>query len=168
MDATQKLICERTKQKLQSVLLVQGNSQPIADDAHIYVQLLFDNNHCVATALLNGHLYLANIYSGYPMPTLAKQLQELYGHKINSNGKLEVIDLPVQQQPNGADCGLFAIANGFAFASGTLPFWSTLTYDHIVMRKHLLNCFNARTMLPFPALPVVKRGRPRKERVLYL
>lgn len=47
-------------------------------------------------------------------PTLSQQLLQKYQHLI-CNNNLEVHIIPVMQQTNGIDCGLFAIANAVEF-----------------------------------------------------
>ena len=59
----------------------------------------------------------------------------------------------VHIQAGGSDCGLFAIANAVALASGQSP--GMFQYDQQRMRHHLWKCFQNRKIAPFP----VKRYR---------
>ena len=53
-----------------------------------------------------------------------------------------------QQQTNGVDCGVFAIANAYALLSGQrIPFWSI---DETNMKKHLIECIDAEKFSNFP------------------
>ena len=52
------------------------------------------------------------------------------------------------QQRNGEDCGLFAIANAVAIASGIDPCKIKLI-DHF-LRTHLIKCFEEGIMTLFP------------------
>jgi len=52
------------------------------------------------------------------------------------------------QQTGASDCGLFAIAYAttLAFKADS----SQTRYNQKLMREHLLDCFAAKTMKPFP------------------
>ena len=54
----------------------------------------------------------------------------------------------LQKPKNGTDCGLFAIANAVAIASGMSP--EMQEYDLKKMRPHLLQCLEEKKMTPFP------------------
>ena len=61
---------------------------------------------------------------------------------------LTVQFMETQRQVNGADCGLFAIANAFSLCSGKNLFGTIFNQQR--MRRHLLSCFKARLLTPFP------------------
>lgn len=54
----------------------------------------------------------------------------------------------VQQQTNGTNCGLFAIANATSLLHGIDP--ETVTFDEYQTREHLHNCIEGKKFLPFP------------------
>lgn len=56
--------------------------------------------------------------------------------------------VPVQQQTNSSDCGVFAIAFACCLVFGTDP--SQVTFDVPKMRFHLAACFRSKTMSMFP------------------
>ena len=58
--------------------------------------------------------------------------------------------MPVQQQRNHYDCGLFAIAFAVDIAFGDSPCSSS--YDASELRKHLLKCLQNKSMLQFPKI----------------
>ena len=60
----------------------------------------------------------------------------------------------IQTQPNGCNCGVFAIANATELAFGKDPL--LCRYDAEVMRIHFLQCLENRKMEHFPL------KRPRK------
>ena len=64
---------------------------------------------------------------------------------------------PVQQQKNGNDCGLFAIAFAVDLANKMDP--SKAQYDDKKLRQHLLHCLESRKVSPFPK---INGGRYRK------
>ena len=53
-----------------------------------------------------------------------------------------------QKQKGDKDCGLFSIANATAVAFGLNP--SKQKFNQSAMRMHLVRCFNAKKMSPFP------------------
>ena len=88
--------------------------------------------------------------------SLEIQLAQIYGQ-----GKSQLrVKIPyVQQQNNGHDCGLFAIANMMEFVTnrykglqqGRLEF----NYIQSEMRNHLVQCFQQNYMEPFPKQKLV-------------
>ena len=54
----------------------------------------------------------------------------------------------VQQQTNGTNCGLFAIANATSLLHGIDP--ETVTFNEYETREHLLNCIEGKKIFPFP------------------
>ena len=68
---------------------------------------------------------------------------------------IKVVINSVQQQENGVDCGVFAIAYGTSLAFGKN---STLcSYNMPLMRQHLVNCLEKEMMYPFPKQNSTKR-----------
>ena len=68
-------------------------------------------------------------------------------------------------QPNGNDCGLFAIAFAMAICSGQAP--EDLFFDVGKMRSHLSSCLKVKKMTPFPTKErnIKKRDSRRHESV---
>lgn len=63
-----------------------------------------------------------------------------------------------QQQGNGYDCGVFAIAFATSLANGIDP--ATLLYNPDTMRTHLDSCMKSGVLLPFPSTTSrIKRSR---------
>ena len=63
---------------------------------------------------------------------------------------LHIIYLKSQQQNNGFDCGVFAIANATALALGKNPVG--LLFDMTKSREHLVKCLKNRKMEHFPLI----------------
>ena len=61
----------------------------------------------------------------------------------------------VQQQGNGVDCGVFAIAYAMLLAFGKCP--SLCSYNVPLMRQHLVNCLEKKMMYPFQKQNSTKR-----------
>jgi len=84
-------------------------------------------------------------------PTLAEQLCALYGDQI--------VKVPqVQLQKGSKDCGCFSVAFCVSLMFGDDPV--TLYYDRKGMRKHLIQCFEAKCSTPFPAIERESRIPP--------
>ena len=63
----------------------------------------------------------------------------------------------VQQQTNGTNCGLFAIANATSLLHGIDP--ETVTFNEYETREHLINCIEGKKLFPFPtANSIAERG----------
>ena len=58
--------------------------------------------------------------------------------------------MPVQQQKNGADCGLFSIAFATSLAFGEDP--SNSTCNSAALRPHLIKCLTSGRIAPFPKI----------------
>ena len=58
--------------------------------------------------------------------------------------------VPVQQQSNGSDCGVFAIAFATCLVLKTEP--RQETFDVIGIRHHLASCLRNRAITMFPCL----------------
>lgn len=76
------------------------------------------------------------------------QLSQIYK---NDTAKVLQVKMPrVQQQPNGYDCGLFAIANVIEFCLAPDSFNTRIVYDVSKMRQHLIECLENGTLSAFP------------------
>ena len=63
-------------------------------------------------------------------PPVAKQLKQLYRHRVEDNGLLTVNIVRCTQQPNACDCGVFAVAFLFQWAiSSVLSLGDVLCYS---------------------------------------
>ena len=77
-------------------------------------------------------------------PTLNKRsVDRIFLHQIcdmvkTSTDNIRVNIRPVQQQGNGVDCGLFAIAFAVILAFGDKP--KMISYDERNLRRHLVEC----------------------------
>ena len=75
-----------------------------------------------------------------------KSIRSLYKHYFAGD---EVISfLPVQRQPGGYNCGLFAIAFAAEILDGKSPSEALFSVDE--MRGHLISCLEMQKLSPFP------------------
>ena len=58
--------------------------------------------------------------------------------------------MPVQQQKNEVDCGLFSIAFALSLAFGENP--SNSAYDSTALRPRLRKCLTSGRIAPFPKI----------------
>ncbi len=143
-----------SENEIQSTLLSQTRGGGFKPVKQFYVQvhnISFGGGHWVLSKLdwQKKEVSLFDSFSVDPLPIdLIRQLHQLYGHMVNQNKKLRLSIVTVQQQPNGYDCGLFAIANGFEIVSGGNP--GLCFYNCAVMRKHLASVFVKQVLEPFP------------------
>ena len=66
---------------------------------------------------------------------------------LNENGKL-INFLPVQKQPDGFNCGPFAVAFAAEVLNGSSPMEAH--FDVGKMRQHLMLCLLKEKLSPFP------------------
>ncbi len=168
MLAAQKLMSVQlgfnSENEIQSTLLSQTRGGGFKPVKRFYVQVhnvSCGGGHWVLSKLdwQKKEVFLFDSYSVEPLPIdLIRQLHQLYGHMVNENDKkLHLTLVNVQRQPNGYDCGLFAIANGFEIVSGGNP--GLCFYNCAVMRNHLASVFVKQVLEPFPKDTKQKRDR---------
>lgn len=113
-----------------------------------FVQILHTgSNHwvCVSSiGCLPGHVNLYDsLYHDAISQEVEDQTNDLLGGTLAS---LQFVS--VQQQTNGSDCRVFAIAFTTCLALGTNP--THVTFDIQGMRSHLVACFKTEKMSMFP------------------
>ena len=103
--------------------------------------------HWVATSSdEEGNIYLYDsLFSGSLDSTLENQLASIYRTHDSS---FNVHVLPVQQQQNGSDCGVFAVAFLVEVATGGDV--NTVIFRPEAMRGHLAKCIKENKFSPFP------------------
>ena len=111
-------------------------------------------DHCVATVRTaeDERIILFDSAQGSPhLPrSLEMQLYLLYTGK--ARGICKFLRPRVQQQHNGVDCGIFAIAFLTEFVFNQYTGRELLEFDIPKMRDHLLTCFSNYDLTPFPKL----------------
>ena len=89
-----------------------------------------------------------SLSSGTVCSDVAKQIAA-FMYCMSSEILVEV--MPVQQQNNSVDCGLFAIAFATSLAFSQNPVH--ITFDKRQLRQHLVRCLEDEIMTPFPGKP---------------
>ena len=72
----------------------------------------------------------------------------IFQNRNNKNKAVTIVVKTLQKQKGSRDCGLFAIAVMASLAHSEDP--CSVTYDQSKMRKHLLECFSSKLIMPFP------------------
>ena len=148
MDAAQKLICKETgtDESCQSVLNSEKKTidpfHPVSQD---HVQLLHDGaNHWFLSFCSNGRVQDCDSLRSSLTRSSRKSIRSLYKHCVADGREQIVTFLPVQKQPDGHNCELFAIAYAAEILDGRSP--SEAVFDVNKMRKYLITCLeNAKT-----------------------
>ena len=82
-----------------------------------------------------------------------KQLKQLYASAVNENGELHATLVSCVQQTNGDDCGVFAAAFLFEWATTSVNSSLNVQFDVPKMRPHPTRCLESHRVLPFPKIP---------------
>jgi hypothetical protein len=142
-------------QGLQDTTL--GETLEFDKPADKFIQILHSSsNHWVMVSNIGccaGQLnYYDSLYHSIT-PSVKRQIRSLYADEIKVN------IMPVQQQTNGSDCGIFAVAFTASLLHGQDP--CQATYDTTVMRYHLKQCLRNKHFQIFPSSvkPVVRCGK---------
>ena len=89
-----------------------------------------------------------NLYDSLYHDAISQEVEEQADDLLG--GSLVALNyVPVQQQTNGADCGVMAIAFACCLAFGTDP--SIATFDVPRMRPHLAACLRDKKIVTFPS-----------------
>ena len=114
-----------------------------------FVQILHTGNShwvCISSVgCLPGHV---NLYDSLYDSVLRQEIEEQANDLLG--GRLEALNpMPVQQQRNGSDCGVFAIAFSTCLVFGEDP--TFVNFDMLKMRPHLTACLRNGRMSLFPS-----------------
>ena len=152
MGAAQKLICKEigTDESYQSVLNSEKKTiYPFHPVSQEHVQLLHDGaNHWFLSFCSNGRVQVCDSLRSSLNRSSGKSIRSLYKHYVPNGGEQIVTFLPVQKQPHGHNCGLFAIAYAAEILDGRSP--SEAVFDINKMHEHLITCLEMQRLTPFP------------------
>ena len=122
-----------------------------------FIQMLHSNsNHWVMVSNIGcspGQInYYDSLYHSIT-PSVKKQIKSLFPGNVE---EIKVKVMPVQQQTNGSDCGVFSVAFSTSLLHGQDP--CDATYDTSMMQQHLKKCLQMNHFQPFPlsVQPVIK------------
>lgn len=113
-----------------------------------FVQILHTgHDHWVCASSIGCQLGTVNLfdslYHNIIQPEVKEQTQDLLGGQLD-----DLVYIPTQQQTNGSDCGVFAIAIATCLTLGVDP--THETFDISIMRPHLADCLKNGKIDVFP------------------
>lgn len=135
-------------QGLKDVIVDQvGGNRKVGHGA-IQMHNMAGNHWVLSTTLTtDGSIHVYDSMSGVLSATLLRELRRTY------DGQRPIRLIECQRQQGANDCGLFAIATARALCHArTSPIPMTV-FDQAKMRAHLLRCFRALHLSPFPLIP---------------
>ena len=151
MDPAQKLIYDEigTASTFQTVLNSQKKVvKPYRAVSEEHVQLLYDGcNHWFLSFCSNGRGQVCDSLNTTLTRSSRKSIQSFYKHYFAGD---EISFLPVQRQPDGCNCGLFATAFAAEILDGKSPSEAIFSVDE--MRGHLISFLEMQKLSPFPKL----------------
>ncbi len=106
------------------------------------------NVHCATSTLAKDRvlLYDSN-FNKIVSPDTKRQICALVRTPVKQFW-FDIVNIP--HQPNSYDCGIIAIANATELLYGENP--AKCMWDFKNLRKHLIKCFEEKTMHRFPVL----------------
>lgn len=143
----------------QTTLLSQG-AGVFRPEEEGSMQLLYDHQHWVAVAHTKEHVIVADsLGEGHPVSEeIVRQLKQLFPTSVKSDGYLTLKSVQCAQQSNGSDCGVFATAFLFEWATSTVKSDLSVRFDIVRMRVHLGQCLENDTVVPFPKIRSSRAG----------
>ena len=115
------------------------------------LQIVFDReNHWIVASSLSCDSHTIQVYDSlYPMVNEASKKVML---NLFEGSRRKIVQVNVQKQLGGQDCGLFAIGISTALLNNIDV--TTIQFNQHEMRHHLHDCFNAGLISPFPSRKV--------------
>ena len=100
-----------------------------------------------------------NVYDSAHMSRVNLQVQKCMAQLIDvgTTNRMTIKWMESDQQKNGSDCGVYAIANLVTILFNIDPL--SITYDRTELRPHLLRCLEEGRFKPFPT----KRAKRRRQ-----
>lgn len=112
-----------------------------------HVQILHGDSHWICTYFSENTLH---IYDSLNFHSLTSEQVNIIDKLYPQLDKNLILFHQVQQQPNYNDCGVFAIAFATSLVCGSDP--ASTTYDHPLMRNHLIKMLKNLIIEHFPVV----------------
>ena len=93
---------------------------------------------------------IVNLYDSLYHNVISKEVEEQAINQVGTDSFSPLNVVPIQQQRNGSDCGVFAAAFATAFVHGVPP--NLLEFDTTKLRDQFCACLKAGKMEMFPLL----------------
>ena len=109
-----------------------------------------ERHHWILSSFHENDVSIYDSLSSLPLTaSVEQQLLQVYGATMpHGSNCLLVSSVPVQQQRGECDCGLFVIATALHIGVGNNT--EEVSFDQTKMRSHLVQCFEKKTLSPFP------------------
>ena len=147
IHAAQLLLKQREISSLQNPLFGQTLSfAPVRDD---FVQILHSESHWVTVSTIGTQHPTVRVYDSLYTSLPASTKVQIAALLQTEEKSIKLEWANVQKQPNGSDCGVFAIAFATALCHGQMP--EERFFDVTQLRQHLHDCIDKDHMDPFPA-----------------
>ena len=145
-----------------------GNLRQFSVQKNNFIQIIHDHNHWVTiysdSVAEKSIIYLCDSLQKSELSRNTSRLVCFICHSFKP--EIKIISRPVQQQLNGFDCGVYAIAYTTDIAFDRHP--ASLSHDRQEMRKHLLLWLQRGDLEPFPnSSKRTKRGKSITHRVQF-
>lgn len=155
VDAINKLVSRHIgwDDDLQTSLIAQGvdgGFKPVTRDGHM--RIMYDQDHWVAVAHGRGQILLADSLGSKVSQTIVLQLKQLFANEVQDDGLLPVLKVMCAQQAHGSDCGVFAAAFLYEWATTSVRTYLHVRFDIPKMREHLRQCLEMDEVVAFPKL----------------
>ena len=162
VDAVNSLVSKHLGNNTAQTTLLSQSAHGFKAVTQDSMQVLYDNNHWVASACVKGEIVIANSLGNVVSAFVMKQLKELYAPLLVGTGGLHYVTVvECAQQPNGNDCGVFAAAFVFEWTTLSIDANLSVKFNIPLMRAHLAQCLEKETVLPFPKVPTTRSCKPR-------
>ena len=112
-----------------------------------FIQIVnINNNHWICFSSIHSPPGYVDVYDSLSTPVNQQIIRLAYDLTGPAFQKIRCI--PVQQQKNLSDCGVFSIAFATSLVYGQNPM--NVTYNINQMRPHLMQCLKGGNITPFP------------------
>ena len=120
-----------------------------------YIQILHDSSlHWVCVANMESRKKdneIHYLYDSLKKKHISKDVTaQIASYAYHPGPQLTILSKSVQQQGNGVDCGVYAIAFTTSRAYGSNP--GKESYDEKKIRPHLVECLKIGKLTPFPTI----------------
>jgi Ulp1 family protease len=130
-------------------------------DGTPFVQILnTKESHWICVTNIGCKPNSIRVYDSMKTGDVPLQTKECIAALLNCQSRVIFVLFPdVQQQTDGASCGLFALAFAYTLCEGKDP--SHMTYTSLHFREHLLRCIELKEMTSFACKNTLyKPGKP--------
>ena len=137
----------KMKERFQDTIL--GQKLMFKPKKH-FVQILHNKSfHWVTVSNINSKYGSVNYYDSLFHGRIKDHVKlQIANISRTENSELEIHIRSYQQQKNGVNCGIFAVANAYYILSGIDV--SNIRIDENKMRAHFLQCLEQGRFEPFP------------------